>query len=60
MLLRLGVWLFSLAMVLSGAAVAQQNFPAKPVRILTGTAGGSSDIAARLIAQGLTGTLGNR
>jgi tripartite-type tricarboxylate transporter receptor subunit TctC len=49
-----------LAAVVSGAALAQQNFPIKPIRILTGTAGGSSDIAARLIAQGLTGVVGQQ
>ena len=39
------------------AAVAQ-DYPRKPIRLLAGAAGGSSDFAARVVAQGLTGTLG--
>ncbi len=46
--------------MLCGSAVAQQNFPSTPVRIMTGTAGGSSDIASRLIAQSLTAALGQQ
>ena len=37
-----------------GTASAQQNFPTKTVRILTTEAGGATDVASRLIAQGLT------
>lgn len=51
----------SLAVVLVslGAGVAcGQNFPVKPVRIYTGSAGGSNDTAVRLIAQGIAGPLG--
>jgi tripartite-type tricarboxylate transporter receptor subunit TctC len=35
-----------------------QTFPTKPVRIVTAAAGGGSDFTARLIAQGITGPLG--
>ena len=35
-----------------------QNYPVKPVRIVTGGAGGSSDFQARQIAQGISGALG--
>src|SRR5262245_29794714 len=41
----------------SGVATAQ-DYPTKPVRIVTGEAGGSNDFAARLIASGITGPLG--
>jgi tripartite-type tricarboxylate transporter receptor subunit TctC len=41
------------------AAVAQ-NYPAKPVRILTGTIGGNLDLAARIMAPGLTTRLGQQ
>jgi tripartite-type tricarboxylate transporter receptor subunit TctC len=34
------------------------NYPAKPVRIITGEPGGSNDFAARLIVQGISGPLG--
>ena len=43
----------------SGSLIAQ-NYPSKPVRILAGGAGGGGDFAARLIAQGLSSTLGQQ
>ena len=46
-------------LVVSGGVCAQ-NFPTKPIRILTGEPGASLDVAARLVAQGLTGNLGQQ
>jgi tripartite-type tricarboxylate transporter receptor subunit TctC len=48
------------AVTLAGTAAARgQDYPARPVRIIVATtAGGSTDIAARLIAQWLTAKLG--
>lgn len=46
-------------MLCIGAASAQ-TFPTKPMRIVTGGAGGGNDIAARLIAEGLTASLGQQ
>ena len=46
--------------VFTVAAVHGQDFPTKPLRIVTSGIGGSSDFAARLIAQGLSGTLGQQ
>ena len=43
----------------TGAACAQ-TFPSKPIRIVTGGAGGGNDIAARIIAQALTGSVGQQ
>ena len=37
-----------------------QSYPAKPIRIVAPGAGGSGDFAARLIAQGLAGSLGQQ
>jgi tripartite-type tricarboxylate transporter receptor subunit TctC len=37
---------------------AAQDFPSRPVRIVTSGAGGPSDIAARLVAQGVAGLFG--
>jgi tripartite-type tricarboxylate transporter receptor subunit TctC len=37
-----------------------QNFPTKPIRLITSAAGGSSDFASRLIAQGLATGLGQQ
>ena len=37
-----------------------QNYPSKPVRIVTAEPGGGNDLASRLIAQGLTASLGQQ
>ena len=48
---------FMLAM---GASIAcAQSFPSKPIKIYTAEAGGGADVVARLIAQGLTASLGH-
>lgn len=49
-----------LAAFLLGAAspLAAQEYPAKPVRIVTGLAGGAADVFARLLGQGLPAQLG--
>ena len=41
-----------------GAGVMAQAYPNKPIRIVTSQPGGSSDFNARLIAQGISGPLG--
>jgi tripartite-type tricarboxylate transporter receptor subunit TctC len=48
------------AMVLGAGIASGQNFPNKPIRIVTSEAGGGNDVQARLIAQGLTGALGEQ
>lgn len=45
--------------MLPGCALAQ-TFPSKAVRIVTGGAGGGNDVVARLVAQGLTASLGQQ
>src|SRR5688572_22336436 len=47
------VGLFALA-----AAMHAQTYPAKPIRIVTVAPGGTPDLIARLISQGITGALG--
>ena len=37
-----------------------QNYPARPIRLVTSAAGGASDFAARLISQGLSTGLGQQ
>jgi tripartite-type tricarboxylate transporter receptor subunit TctC len=55
------VWIFSLGMVVLGAGLAcGQNYPNKPIRIVTSEPGGGSDFTARVIAQGLTVSLGQQ
>jgi tripartite-type tricarboxylate transporter receptor subunit TctC len=56
---RFVFWLFSVGAMLTVAGMAcGQNYPSRVVRILTTEPGTSTDVAARLIAQGLTGSLG--
>lgn len=43
----------------AGNAIAQE-FPNKPIRIVTGGAGGGNDVLARLIGQGLTASWGQQ
>ena len=45
-------------LVLGAGVVAGQDYPNKPIRIVTGPAGGGSDFTARQIAQRITTTLG--
>ena len=44
--------------VLGAGVVSGQDYPNKPIRIVTGPAGGGSDFTARQIAQRITTTLG--
>jgi len=43
-----------------GVAVAAETWPARPVRIVTSEPGGGSDFTARVVAQGLTQSLGQQ
>lgn len=47
-------------MAVAGAAQAQGAFPLKPIRIVTAAVGGASDFTARLLAQGLSASLGQQ
>ena len=64
---RVAGWLAAFAVLLTCGATAcgavtpagsAQDYPRKPVRIVTVEPGGSGDFAARLVAQGLAGSLG--
>ncbi len=51
----------SIGVLFFGAGCAcGQNFPDRPMRIVTGGAGGGNDVIARVIAQGLTANLGQQ
>src|SRR5512144_1634206 len=50
--------LCGILMVLYACAVCAQGYPVKPMRIVTAEPGGGHDLAARLIAQGITPALG--
>ena len=45
-------------MVLGAGVASAQNYPTKPIRIVTGGVGGVNDIVARLVAQGLNAAWG--
>lgn len=49
----------ALAATWAGAAICQ-DYPMRPVRIVTSPAGGGSDLASRLIARGISGPLGQQ
>ena len=58
---RTVIWMLPAGTMALGAGIAQgQNFPNRPLRMLTGGAGGGNDIVARLIAQGLTANWGQQ
>lgn len=60
-ILRFVVWALSVGtMVLAAGAASGQSYPSKPIYIVTGTAGGASDFVARLVAQGMTGSVGQQ
>src|SRR5262245_11670128 len=45
-------------LTLAAGSIEAQEYPSKPIRIVTSVAGGGSDFMARQIAQGLTASLG--
>ena len=56
---RFVILIFSFGlMVLASGVVTSQTYPNKPIRIVTADVGGSSDFMSRLIAQGISGSLG--
>ena len=52
------VLMFWVGLMVFGAGAAAQNYPNKIIRIFTGPAAGGNDLTARLIAQAVTGPLG--
>jgi tripartite-type tricarboxylate transporter receptor subunit TctC len=54
-------WLIFLGVMILGAgAVSGQNYPGKTIRMVTSEPGSSSDFLARLIAQGVSSSLGKQ
>ena len=47
-------------MVLVAGAASGQDYPNKPIRMITDSAGGGSDYVARIVAQGISGPLGQQ
>ena len=48
------------SLLFMAATAVAQNYPDRPVRIVTAEAGGSQDVAARILAVGLTPALGQQ
>ena len=48
------------AVLISGAAAAADDYPVRPVRIVTSEAGGGNDVQARVVARGLSASLGQQ
>jgi len=48
------------SMVLTTGMACSQNYPARPIRIVTSGVGGGNDYVARLVAQGFTVSLGQQ
>jgi tripartite-type tricarboxylate transporter receptor subunit TctC len=48
-----------LLLLSAGHAIAQSNYPSKPIKVIVGfTAGGPTDVIARVLAKDMTATLG--
>src|SRR3954467_9704465 len=58
---RIVQWLLSSTCVCSmSCAVFAQDYPTKPVRILTSETGGAGDFVSRAVGQGLTAAMGQQ
>jgi len=58
--LKAGSLLLSLDLILLPCGAAAQDFPNKPIRIVTSEAGGGNDLQARVVARGLSAALGQQ
>ena len=47
-------------LALAAGATCAQNYPVRPIRIITAGVGGGNDLVSRLIAQGISGPLGQQ
>ncbi len=54
LLKRIVIGMLSIGVMILGASIVSgQEYPNKTIRIMAGSAGGSSDFVSRLIAQGI-------
>lgn len=57
---RCHVWTCAAGIAFSSGVVWAQNYPTKPIRIITAEPGGTNDITARLVTPGLSASLGQQ
>lgn len=58
---RFIAWISFVAMAALGTGVVcGQNYPNRPIRIVTSEAGGGADFVARLVAEGISGAMGQQ
>ncbi len=58
---RIVVWMVSAGTIVLGAGgVSSQDYPSKPIRLVSPGPGGGADFVARSIAQGISGPLGQQ
>jgi tripartite-type tricarboxylate transporter receptor subunit TctC len=58
---RIIVWMVSVGMIgLSAGVVSGQDYPSKPIRMVSPGPGGGADFVTRFIAQGISGPLGQQ
>ena len=61
MLLRVVLWMLTVAMTTLGAGmISAQNYPTRPIRMIAPEPGGGNEVAGRIVAQGLSGRLGQQ
>jgi tripartite-type tricarboxylate transporter receptor subunit TctC len=60
-ILRIVISLFAMVVMIPGMSVVRgQDFPNKPVRLVTSTVGSGGDFTSRVIAPGMSGLLGHQ
>ena len=59
MLPPVAVWMIFIGtLILSARVVSGQDYPSKPIRMISPGPGGGADFVTRFIAQGISGSLG--
>src|SRR5690348_3756267 len=54
-----GVWIYPIALIImSSHSAFAQDYPNKPIHIITGSPGGGNDFSSRLVAQGISAPIG--